>query len=305
METTLRVLLLFFTYAFLGWSVEVAFAAITLRKLVNRGFLCGPVCPIYGFGMLALVGAMQALPIPQQGVAGVVGVFFTGMVITTAVELVGGWALFKIFHARWWDYSDYRGNLGGYICPQFALLWGLGSVIMIEIVHPFLMRVEGLIPAVVVVWLDVIFALIFAADFALSTAAAIGLNKKLREIDEMRARLRRTSDKLTTLIGTNAMTADTLLDEQKLQLALGAMEHRDNVAELQEEVREHAAALRAKLDNVGRDRFGAGRLLKAFPTLQSDSYEAALESLRARLTPLGSLAQRARSACAALKLQKK
>ena len=50
------------------------------------------------------------------------------MMLTTAIELVGGWALFKIYHIRWWDYSNMKFNLGGYICPQFSLLWGLGSV---------------------------------------------------------------------------------------------------------------------------------------------------------------------------------
>ena len=119
----------------------------------------------------------------------------------------------------------------------------------------------------------------------LSAAAAIGLNRYLTEIDEMRAALRRTSDRLTEVIGTNAMTADTLLDEQKLQLTLAAMESRDNVEEWRaqmNEVREHAGTLRDKLDAMTRDRSGMRRLLRAFPDMQSLEHSEAVDALRAR-----------------------
>lgn len=73
--------------------------------------------------------------------------FFGGMVITTLVELVGRVTiLYKIFHTRWWDYSMYRFNLGGFICPQFSLLWGLGSVLLMVVVHPLLSKPSAAIP---------------------------------------------------------------------------------------------------------------------------------------------------------------
>ena len=110
-------------------------------------------------------------------------VFFIGMALTTAIELVGGWALFKIYHIRWWDYSNMKFNLGGYICPQFSLLWGLGSVLMIKVFHPLLARGSNPMPFKVMLILDIVLLLIFAVDVGVSTAAAIGLNKYLREID--------------------------------------------------------------------------------------------------------------------------
>ena len=125
MTAPLQLLLYFFLYAFLGWCAEVAFAAVTTRQLVNRGFLNGPQCPIYGFGMVALLVVLgpwrQNLP----------AVFFGSMVLATLVELVGGWLLYRLFHTRWWDYTDQRWNLGGYICPKFSLLWGLGGAVKI------------------------------------------------------------------------------------------------------------------------------------------------------------------------------
>ena len=120
------------------------------------------------------------------------------MILTTTIELVGGWALFKVYRIRWWDYSNMKFNLGGYICPQFSLLWGLGSVLMIKVVHPLLARGSNPMPFKVMLILDIVLFIFFVVDVIVSTAAAIGLNKYLREIDELRARLRVTSDKLTT-----------------------------------------------------------------------------------------------------------
>ena len=282
-----RVVLYFFVYGCVGWGVEVAFAAVTTRQLVNRGFLNGPICPIYGFGMVALVTAMQLLPKPEQTGEGAntVLVFFVGMFITTLIELVGGWVLFKLFHTRWWDYSMYRFNLGGYICPQFSLLWGLGSVLMVKVVHPLVAGLSMPLPGVPLLIVDAVLLVVFGVDVALSAAAAIGLNRYLTEIDEMRAALRRTSDRLTEVIGTNAMTADTLLDEQKLQLTLAAMESRDNVEEWRaqmNDVLEHASTLRDKLDAMTRDRSGMQRLLRAFPDMQSLEHSEAVDALRAR-----------------------
>ena len=282
-----RVVLYFFVYGCVGWGVEVAYAAITTRQLVNRGFLNGPICPIYGFGMVALVTAMQLVPKPEQTGEGTntVLVFFVGMFITTLIELVGGWVLFKLFHTRWWDYSMYRFNLGGYICPQFSLLWGLGSVLMVKVVHPLVAGLSMPLPGVPLLLVDAVLLVVFGVDVALSAAAAIGLNRYLTEIDEMRAALRRTSDRLTEVIGTNAMTADTLLDEQKLQLTLAAMESRDNVEEWRaqmNEVLEHAGTLRDKLDAMTRDRSGMQRLLRAFPDMQSLEHSEAVDALRAR-----------------------
>ena len=109
---------LFLVYSFLGWCVEVTFVAVTLGQVVNRGFLNGPVCPIYGVGMLGVLLLLE--PISDN----ILLLFFGGMLLCTAVELVGGWILEKVFHTRWWDYTDQPFNLKGYVCLGFSLMWG-------------------------------------------------------------------------------------------------------------------------------------------------------------------------------------
>ena len=294
-EVAARALYWFFVYGILGWCVEVIYAAIREHRLVNRGFLCGPICPIYGFGMVGLLHCMGRLP-HGDGAPGVLTVFLVGMVLTTAIELIGGWALFRLYHIRWWDYSHLKGNLGGYICPQFSLLWGLGSVIMIKVVHPLLARGSDALPFRVLLPLDCVLLVFFAVDLGASAAAAAGLNRRLREIDELRARLRISSDKLTQLLGTGAMTADTLLDEQKLQLALAKLESRENADALRTELTARAEALRAKLRDIDLDRLGALRLLRAFPRMQSARYAETLAATRQALVHLRQLARNARAA---------
>jgi len=249
-EFAVKTLYWFFLYGFIGWGVEVVYAAVKTHKLVNRGFLCGPICPIYGFGMVGLIYSVSLIPMPDSGSMSAVAIFFIGMILTTAIELVGGWALFKIYHIRWWDYSNMKFNLGGYICPQFSLLWGLGSVLMIKVIHPLLARGSSPMPFNIMLIVDVVLLVLFVVDVAASTAAAIGLNKYLREIDELRAKLRVTSDKLTTVLGTGAMTVDTILDEQKLQLALAKLEGRENADVLRAELELNAQRRVAVLEPV-------------------------------------------------------
>ena len=293
-EFAVKTVYWFFLYGCIGWCVEVVYAAVKEHKLVNRGFLCGPICPIYGFGMVGLVYSVQLIPLPDSGSMSAVSIFFIGMVLTTAIELVGGWVLYKLYHIRWWDYSKMKYNLGGYICPQFSLLWGLGSVLMIKVVHPLLARGSNPMPFRVMLILDIVLLIIFVVDVIVSTAAAIGLNKYLSEIDELRARLRVTIDKLTTVLGTGAMTVDTVLDEQKLQLALAKLEGRENAAELRAEATARVAELREKLAAVDRHPLSTRRLLRAFPNMKSLNYAETLAATRTAVIRLRELAAAAK-----------
>lgn len=279
----------FFVYSVMGWCAEVAFAAVNTRQLVNRGFLNGPACPIYGCGMVAMLAVLG----PWQ--SNVPVVFLVAMVLATLVELVAGYALFKIFHARWWDYTKFKGNLGGFICPRFSLLWGLGGVAMIKLVHPLVAGAVLSVPATALLAADCVVAVGFVVDVCLSFAQAAGLERRLRRLKDFSAGMRRLSDAMTEAIGTRAMTVDTLLDEQKLQLMLAAMEGRENAAPLREQLLEMSARARAMRDEVERlarqRHFGEGRLLRAFPHMKAPSYDETLSRLRAATARLARTAR--------------
>ncbi len=277
----------FLIYAFLGWVAEVVYAALTTGQLVNRGFLNGPICPIYGVGMLALLALMDYVG------QNILAQFLAGMAITTAIELVGGWALYKLFHTRWWDYSMFRFNLGGYICLRFSLLWGVASLGMVRLVHPLIERgVDWLvdtIPPIPMMVLIGLLAALFVADVALSAAAAVGLNKYLTQIDELRGGIHAVSDKLTDVIGGNALELDEVMDNERLQLRLAAMEGRENTAELREQLQElarRAAAVGEGAEKGAARLVSAGtrRLLRAFPDMRSERFGEALTAVRQKLT---------------------
>lgn len=260
----LQAVCLFFAYGFLGWCVEVAYHAVTCGSLVNRGFLNGPICPIYGFGMLGILLLLEPLE------NNLLLLFIGGMAITTAIELVGGFMLYKLFHTRWWDYSDLPMNLGGYICAQFSLYWGLGTLLVIKAVHPTVLLLICLLPAPAQAVLCGLLGIVFLVDIAASAGAAVGLDRQLRELDEIRTGLRKTSDLLTEKIGTTAMTADEMLDEKRLQLALAAAEGKEGLENLREEVTARTRELGKQRDAIvnrvrGNAWFGEMRLLKAFP----------------------------------------
>ena len=285
---------LFFLYAFLGWCVEVAFVAVTCGRVVNRGFLNGPVCPIYGFGMLGVLYLLR--PVEEN----LFLLFLGGMVLASALELAGGWALNRLFHTRWWDYSNEPFNLGGYICLKFSLMWGLGTVMVVRLVHPALYDLFLWIPRRLGVGLEIFLALIFLADLAATVVTVMGLERDMKELHELAGTLRRGSDMLTQKVGGAAQAADTRLDEGRLEWQLAKAEGREEWerlrqeweemrSESRQELEERLAGLQARSDQL-REKllqhrtFGENRLLRAFPGMKRPERQPLLESLQEELS---------------------
>ena len=138
-----HILAYFLIYSCIGWCLEVIYAAATTGQLVNRGFLNGPVCPIYGFGMIIVLFTLSPLA------DNLLLLYLGGVILPSVLELVGGWALYKLYHTRWWDYSDFPFNIGGYICLEFSLLWGVGTVVVMKAVHPVIAGFVEMVPQMV------------------------------------------------------------------------------------------------------------------------------------------------------------
>ena len=238
-----QILAYFLIYSCLGWCLEVVYAAVTTGQLVNRGFLNGPVCPIYGFGMIIILFALTPL---QDNV---ILLYIGGVILPSALELVGGWALEKIYHTRWWDYSDFPFNIGGYICLEFCLLWGVGTLVVMKIAHPIIAGLVDMIPPLAGLILMFVLYAVYAADVVATAFAASGLNKTLETMEQLADSIHAVSDAMTQLLGTTTLTADQKLDEQRLQLKLAAAEAREAVPE-KRSLRETMVAVRAKADEA-------------------------------------------------------
>ena len=234
-----HILAYFLIYSCIGWCLEVIYAAATTGQLVNRGFLNGPVCPIYGFGMIIVLFALTPL---QHSI---LLLYIGGVILPSALELVGGWALYKLYHTRWWDYSDFPFNIGGYICLEFCLLWGVGTLVVMRIVHPVVADLVDLIPPFVGVILMCFLYAVYAVDVVATAIAASALADTLDTMEQLGDSIHAVSDAMTQLLGTTTLNADKKLDEGRLQFKLAAAEARD-AAGKRPSARETMAAIRAK-----------------------------------------------------------
>ena len=130
----------FMIYSFLGWAMESAYVSINAKKWVNRGFINGPFCPIYGTGALLILLALE--PVSDS----ILLLFLGGFVIATVVEYLIGLILEKLFHATWWDYSQKPFNIKGRVCLERSVEWGVLTTFVMRVVQPVIADFVAAIP---------------------------------------------------------------------------------------------------------------------------------------------------------------
>ena len=237
-----HILAFFLIYSCLGWCVEVVYAAATTGQLVNRGFLNGPVCPIYGFGMILVLFFLT--PLEDD----LLLLYLGGVILPSALELVGGWALYKLYRTRWWDYTDKPFNIGGYVCLEFSLMWGVGAMVMVKAIHPTIAALVNIIPPLVGFVLMCLLYAVYAADVVATAIAASDLARELDALEKVADSMHAVSDAMTEILGTTALDMDQKMDESRLQLKLAAAEARDSYDKLSP--REAASTMRARADEA-------------------------------------------------------
>ena len=240
--------LLFFIYSFLGWCVEVAFVAVTSGRIENRGFLNGPVCPIYGCGMLGVLVALA--PVKSN----VWLLFLGGIIICSAVELFGGWILDKIFHMRWWDYSKNKFNIGGYICLAFSIMWGIAVVFAVRFVHTPIMAIVKKIPKTAQLIIITVFVVVFIIDMVATLKNLIGIKKSLGQLDKIAEDLYGIGDQLKDVVGNTAINVAEFAGESRDKIVEVAAEQKDKLVEAatgqKEKIAESTLEQREKLAEV-------------------------------------------------------
>lgn len=166
----------FIVYSMIGWVGEVCYAYVVHHRFVNRGFLNGPLCPMYGVGALLFVAIGQVLG-HKPGM-----IFIASAVAATALEYITGYLLEKIFHRRYWDYSHSKFNINGYVTLVATLVWGAAGVLAVMWIHPFVLSVVGKISVRWRQGLSWVFLVLFLADLWTTIAQNIHLTKRLEEL---------------------------------------------------------------------------------------------------------------------------
>lgn len=291
--------LYFFVYGFLGWCTEVAYAAVKEHRFVNRGFLNGPVCPIYGVGVTVVIVCLT--PYKEN----LFVLFVSSVILVTLLEGVTGWAMDKIFHNKWWDYSSRPFNIGGYVCLPFSLIWGAACVAVMDFIHPLLHRFLTFLPQTLGGILSIIMGAAMLADLYVTAAAIFRFNRRLARMDKVAFELHQISQQIGEDIYERVVLAMEKQEVSRLKLeeaAAGLKEKtQETAAGFKEKTQEAAAGIKERSQEVSgdlRSRIGDlkriylelgsktprinRRLVSAFPKMESRKHKLQLEEFRKR-----------------------
>ena len=183
-------ILFFFLYSFVGWIWECCYVSVKKHRWVNRGFMHGPFLPLYGSG--ALVILVSTMPVRDN----LALVFLMGMAGATLLEYLTGMTMERLFRVKYWDYSNQKFNVKGYICPAASLCWGCFSVLMVRFIHvPVEEMILGL-PRAVSEGTAFVLTAVAAVDFTQSFNEAMDMKEILTQLEESRNQIYRIQEKL-------------------------------------------------------------------------------------------------------------
>ncbi|MFD1432499.1 putative ABC transporter permease [Lacticaseibacillus yichunensis] len=241
--------LYFFAYAFVGWLWESGYVSVKKHQWVNSGFLTGPVIPVYGFAMTAVLAAIA----PFQN--NLVVLYLLSALVVTVIEYITSWLMEKLFHARWWDYSNVPLNLNGRVALPISAFWGLGVVAIVKFVHPLVANVVTRLDTAYGIFAAIVFIALMMFDLGFTLANMLSFGAATKRIGES-------------------------IDAKKTELRTRATEAADKLAADRgwlEDYRKHGDTENKlpQLNAVQR------RLLKSFPHLQLNDSKASANEISA------------------------
>ena len=251
------VFVVFSVYSFIGWVCEVVYCSAIERRFVNRGFLHGPVCPIYGFGALLVVSFLQ--PFRDN----VPLLFLMSVLVTSTLEYATAWFLETSFQTKWWDYSDMRFNLHGRVCLFNSVLFGLMGVVGVRILHPLILALVGLLPDAYLSATATAMALTMLVDLCFTLRNLVDFEAKLLSLEEFMAGVRES-------IGVGEW-----FNEHDLAGSLAALRRR-----IEADNSEANRRLAARLEPLVERSRQMVRLLRAFPSMKSGLHNEQLHLFR-------------------------
>ena len=262
-------------YSFFGWVWETCYVSVKSGKFVNRGFINGPLCTIYGFGAVSVYMILR--PFSDN----LLYLYLGGVVVATALEYVTAVLMESIFHTSWWDYSDNKFNFQGRICLGASLGWGAFTVILFKVLHPFVESIVILYPVYVGEIGICVIGVGYVVDFAFSAAAAFRIHEKLPVIEAAMEQAKgEMLVKMHEKIASVGFAKEATLESVKERLGdvevLKEMEQKRAAitAEISAELQKRKEAMAAK---VGHNM---QRFVKAYPNLNRGYKLHNLKNLR-------------------------
>ena len=271
----------FILYAVSGWCLEEIYAAYAYKKFLNRGFLSGPLCPIYGVGAIIVVLCLSPFEniIPGKPILNLLILFVCSTILTTLLELIVGGILERFFHQRWWDYTDDPLNYKGIVCVPFSLIWGACCVALLKLIHPFVTFLISKIPFKAHIIIFCIFYSLFLFDLIFTIAELAKIGRSIRLASD----LDRLLNDISGLIGKPISTGTIFSLEQKDKLDKAC---RGLIARAKAFYGEHYKDYKFKLSPVHK------RIQNAYP----DLHLTGTENVGAKISKLSDLVDRVKTA---------
>ncbi len=232
----------FIFYSFLGWVWESIYCTVQEEKWADRGFLFGPVCPIYGSCVVGASMLFSLIPALSDPSFPVWGIFILCVIGSAVAEFGTSWVLEKRFNARWWDYSHLPLNIQGRICLPVSLCFGLAGVAVVKWLIPFMSGLHQTIPEIIYVILGLVLAAIFGADFALTEAS---LSSLLKDVERMHTEFCEKSQAGYEKVHEEVVSLETKVNESKQAMETKVNESKQVMAERVSEAKENLSKLHA------------------------------------------------------------
>ena len=245
----LQWMLFFYIYCFFGWIIESIYVSVCTGNWVNRGFMRGPVIPIYGTGAIIILFAV--IPFRTSPIL----VFIIGTIAASVLEFVTGFVMERIYKVRYWDYSDKPFNLCGYICLFNSLCWGVLSILLIYLVHSWVEKGVLFLNDMVLLSIDSGISSLFIVDLFNSSTTAVELKKMLANSQKLKDDLMNVHNKMiefNTAIANGKEKMDELKKMSLQELYISARDNITNIA-LDEDSPE-LQNLKKKLDSL-KDKY--------------------------------------------------
>lgn len=263
MNITYMYFFYFTVYSFLGWICETIYCSIIDNHYVNRGFLKGPFCPIYGVG--ALIVIIFLTPFANN----IIILFLTAMIFTSTLEYITGALLESIFNLTWWDYSNYKFNINGKVCLLNSILFGILSVITIEFINPTIVTLIKHIPSNYIIWISSTSLIYFIMDTTITASRVLELGGKLKEMSILVEEIREKRKVYKEILQGNLSRFDEIIEQESEKVAY---------------VKEQINKLKVKLENVIlKNKTVNKRIIRAFPNIKSLKYQHSLDKLKEEL----------------------
>ncbi|MFR3783696.1 MAG: putative ABC transporter permease [Clostridia bacterium] len=207
-----EILTYFIIYSFLGWIMESIVRSVSEKKIINTGFLKGPVCPIYGIGAIIMLLFLERYQEISLSV-----LFYQPIIILTTWEYLVGVLLEKIFHTKYWDYSEQKFNFQGRICLVNSICWGILGVIFVKYIHPFVKDLTFKVDIKLLHYIISIIAIVLLADLIVTIIKVKNIKMTLKKVEEINKEIKAKLNEIRKLTKENNKSEEKTIKTENVR----------------------------------------------------------------------------------------